>query len=162
MSLNKYKPHVLIIPEDRADEQIANGFLLHDQVKSINISVMPHRTGWKSVLECFQKEYISYLETNPTGFVILLIDFDGIPEARQELFADEIPDELQDRVFVVGARQNPEELKKQLGKNLEQIGFGLAEDCFEDKNTLWGHAELHHNEAMRLRMVELIRGIVFS
>lgn len=28
MSVNKYKPHVLVLPEDDANRQLANGFLL--------------------------------------------------------------------------------------------------------------------------------------
>jgi hypothetical protein len=39
MSVNRYRPHVLVIPEDRADEQIANGFVLHDQVKHRQIQI---------------------------------------------------------------------------------------------------------------------------
>lgn len=32
MSVNKYKPHVFVIPEDDADRQIADGFVLHPGV----------------------------------------------------------------------------------------------------------------------------------
>ena len=30
--MNKFQPHVFVIPEDRKDEQIANGFVVHEQV----------------------------------------------------------------------------------------------------------------------------------
>ena len=46
MSVNKYLPHVLSIPEVHADEQIANGFAKHDQVTLKQIQVMPYADGW--------------------------------------------------------------------------------------------------------------------
>ncbi len=38
MSVNKYKPHVLILPEDDADRQIANGFCTELGVTAFLIS----------------------------------------------------------------------------------------------------------------------------
>jgi hypothetical protein len=32
MSANKYKPHVVVLPEDDANRQLANGFLTHPVV----------------------------------------------------------------------------------------------------------------------------------
>jgi hypothetical protein len=29
VSVNKYQPHFLVLPEDRANSQVANGFLLN-------------------------------------------------------------------------------------------------------------------------------------
>jgi hypothetical protein len=29
MAVNRYKPHIYVVPEDDANRQIANGFLLH-------------------------------------------------------------------------------------------------------------------------------------
>jgi len=29
MSINKYEPHLLVLPEDDANRKIANGFILH-------------------------------------------------------------------------------------------------------------------------------------
>ncbi len=37
--MNKYRPHVIVIPEDPADEEIANGFIRHHGVKLPRIQV---------------------------------------------------------------------------------------------------------------------------
>ena len=41
MSVNVYKPHVLVLPEDDANREIANGFLLAPSLKLRNIQVLP-------------------------------------------------------------------------------------------------------------------------
>jgi hypothetical protein len=42
MSVNRYKPHVFILPEDGADHELADGFQLHPSlVNSRQIQVMP-------------------------------------------------------------------------------------------------------------------------
>lgn len=38
MSVNKYSPHVLVLPEDKANSEIANGFLLHPFIKERSFS----------------------------------------------------------------------------------------------------------------------------
>ena len=40
MSTNNYRPHIHIVPEDRADEEIANGF-----VNSLAEVLSPYREG---------------------------------------------------------------------------------------------------------------------
>ena len=40
MSVNVYNPHVLVLPEDDANRQIANGFLLEPSIKHRNIQVL--------------------------------------------------------------------------------------------------------------------------
>ena len=56
--MNKYAPHVYVIPEDDRDRQIAGGFVGHHQVKDPRIKVMPIAGGWPNVLKTFQEEYI--------------------------------------------------------------------------------------------------------
>ena len=44
MSVNVYKPHVLVLPEDDADRQIANGFLL-DPSLNWGHALLEHNAG---------------------------------------------------------------------------------------------------------------------
>jgi hypothetical protein len=162
MSVNKYRPHVFVIPEDRADEQIANGFILHDQVKTNRIQVLPCAGGWSSVCEKFETEYIQYLHTFQEGYVVLLIDFDGQYESRRDLFDKLVPDELKDRTFVVGAKETPEILRQTLGMDLEAIGTSLADDCYNETTVVWGHEHLKHNEPDRSRLFQIVRSILFE
>ena len=53
MSVNRYLPHVLALPEDDANRQLANGFLLDQYVSTHKIQVLPEVGGWTQVLELF-------------------------------------------------------------------------------------------------------------
>ena len=161
MSVNKYQPHVYVIPEDRANEQIANGFLLHDQVTK-QIQVLPCADGWPGVIEKFRIEYIPHLTTYKHGYVIALIDCDNKYESRMDRFNEAVPDELKNRAFMIGAKETPEALRKTLGQRWEDIGLSLAEDCYKGTSAVWGHDHLKHNEAHRLRLVDSVRSIVFA
>ena len=45
MSVNVYKPHLLVLPEDGANRQMANGFLFDDRVIPRNIQVLQEAGG---------------------------------------------------------------------------------------------------------------------
>jgi hypothetical protein len=162
MSVNKFKPHVYIIPEDRADEQIANGFVLHDQVKQRQVQILRCADGWSDVLHRFQNEYIQHLQRHKDGHVIMLVDFDGQFDSRRARFHQVTPEELKSRVFVIGVKQTPELLKQELGKKFEDIGLSLADDCQSNTEILWSHDHLKHNDPDRQRMVQIIRPILFG
>jgi hypothetical protein len=161
MSVNRYQPHVLIIPEDRADEQIANGFTKHDQVTPKQVQVMPYADGWPGVLNKFKTQYISYLRNYKDAYIVLLIDFDARYESQRQRFDIAVPDDLKDRVFVVGAMEDPERLGQAMGKDLEGIGLALADDCYKGTDIVWSHDHLKHNEPDLAKMIGAIRSILF-
>jgi hypothetical protein len=76
MSINKYAPHVYVIPEDDADRQLADGFILHHAVKVQRIQVMPVAGGWPNVLKTFEDEYLQALRNNSHAHVVMVVDFD--------------------------------------------------------------------------------------
>jgi hypothetical protein len=158
--MNKYAPHVYVIPEDDANRQIADGFVLHPRVKEMRIQVMPPAGGWPKVLKTFGDEYIRKLSENPNTHVVMLVDFDDQVEKRKVDFEQAIPAECKARVFVVGSKQTPEALKKQVKKSFEEIGQSLADDC-DAGTAFWGHEHLSHNDAERRRLVEVVRPFVF-
>jgi hypothetical protein len=159
--MNKYEPHVYVIPEDDADRQIANGFVLHHKVDARRIQVMPKAGGWSNVRKTFQDEYIQTLRNYPQAHVVLLIDFDGHIDERRAQFEQAIPDQFKPRVFVVGSKDNPETLKKALNLSFEKIGESLANDCDADTTTLWGHEQLNHNDPDRQRLVQTVKPFLF-
>jgi hypothetical protein len=81
--MNKYKHHVYVIPEDDADRQIADGFVLHHRVQGARIMVVPPPGGWPNVLKTFQVEYIPTLRKHPVAHVVMLIDFDDRVDIRK-------------------------------------------------------------------------------
>ena len=127
MRVNKYQPHVLVLPEDDADRQLANGFLLYPCLLTHRIQALVPAEGWMKVLKCFKSGHVRGMETCPHRLMVLLIDFDH-DEDRLNRARAFIPDHLIDRVFVLGAWTNPQELKTSLDRPLEAIGMALAKD----------------------------------
>ena len=124
--MNKYAPHVYVIPEDDRNRQIADGFVLHHQVNNTRIQVVPVAGGWAKVLATFREEYISTLRNYANAHVVMLIDFDDQVEARKTRFESKIPAEYRSRVFLVGSRHEPETLKRAIHMGFEKIGESLA------------------------------------
>jgi hypothetical protein len=162
VNMNRYARHLYIIPEDDCDRQLADGFVLHYQVKSQRIQVMPPAGGWSEVRKTFTTEYIERLRQYPLGRVVMLIDFDGNYVDRREHFEDAIPQDMKQRVFVLGSKVTPEDLKKELEKNFEQIGLSLADDCFSGTEATWGHEHLKHNDPDRLRLANIVKPFLFG
>lgn len=159
--MNKYMPHVYVIPEDDRDRQIADGFVLHHQVKDTRIQVVPPAGGWSKVLKTFQDEYIPKLREYPGAHVVMVVDFDDQLEKRRTDFEQVIPSDVKVRVFVVGAKYTPETLKQALKMSYEEIGTALADDCEAGTTSRWDHEQLKHNDPDRQRLVQIIRPILF-
>lgn len=159
--MNKYVDHIYVIPEDDANRQIADGFVLHHDVKTSRIQVMPLAGGWLHVLATFKVEYVQTLRNYPKTHVVMLIDFDDHVDERRLEFEQAIPGELKTRVFVIGSKHDPETLKRQLRRSFEDIGLSLANDCVAGTTELWDHEQLSHNDAERQRMVEHVKPFLF-
>jgi hypothetical protein len=157
MSVNKRLPHVLVLPEDDANRQLANGFYL--ELPSRQIQVLPVVGGWMKVLESFNSDHVSYMNKFPNRLMVLLIDFDD-QEDRLEKAKACIPGHLIDRVFILGVRSESEDLKADLG-SYETIGGAMARDCREKTCTTWGHPLLRHNAGEIERLHERVRPVLF-
>jgi hypothetical protein len=93
--------------------------------------------------------------------MILLLDFDNDAK-RLGLAKGRIPQDLAERVFILGSLSDPESLRRAgLGKP-EEIGLALAKDCREGTNVVWGHALLRHNAGEVERLREHVRPILFA
>lgn len=55
MRNNKHKPHILVLPEDDANRQIAIGFTQDPYLNGWAIQVLKPAGGWKKVLDKFQE-----------------------------------------------------------------------------------------------------------
>jgi hypothetical protein len=159
MSVNKRQPHVLVLPEDDADRQLAKGFHLDLHLSTRKFQVLPEVGGWSRVLECFLSDHVPDVDRYPGRFMVLLIDFDRKKERLQKAKA-RIPQHLTDRVFILGSWSNPEALRPDLG-SYETIGLALAQDCREETNSTWGHDLLRHNSSELDRLREQVRPLLF-
>jgi hypothetical protein len=168
MSANKHLPHVMVLPEDDAARQLAEGFKLElSQLVSRQLHVLPEVGGWPNVLRSFANDYAGDMDRYPERFMVLLIDFDTkgdarLNEARLNEARRVIPDRLRERVFVLGPRDEPEDLTQAGLGTLETIGRKLAKDCRDSTDTTWGHPELRHNteelERLRTRVCPFLFG----
>lgn len=66
------------------------------------------------------------------------------------------------RVFVLGALESPEILRRSLSLQLEQIGKTLAAECFNHIAELWNHDHIRHNEPDRRLLANSVREILFT
>lgn len=159
--INRYKPHLLVLPEDDANRQIANGFLLDSKLNNRAIQVLPEARGWEDVVEKFKNDYASTMRQYSDRMIALLIDFDQDKD-RLYYVKQNIPSDLEDRVFVLGVLSEPERLRSDIKKNFEEIGETLANDCSNDTNELWGHELLKHNKTELARMVSSVKPFLFN
>jgi hypothetical protein len=161
MAVNRYLPHVFVVPEDDANRQLANGFLLDPYLVPRKIQVLEEAGGWTKVLDRFRSDHVSGMDAYPGRFMVLLIDFDS-QEGRLAEVQAVIPERLRDRVFVLGVWTEPEDLKPTFGPSYEAIGQDMAKDCREGTGATWERDLLRHNagEIDRLRLQ--VRPILFS
>jgi hypothetical protein len=122
---------------------------------------MPLARGWPNVLATFQEEYIKTLRDYPHAHVVMLVDFDGHIDERRAAFEQAIPDDVKARVFVLGSRENPEALKRELKMSYEKIGRSMADDCDSGATTHWDHEHLRNNETERQRLIQAVRPFLF-
>jgi len=161
MSPNQYKPHILVLPEDDANRQIANGFIQSPNLNARAIQVLPPAGGWQRTVEQFINDYVPTMRKFPQRMMVLLIDFDN-RENRLSYAQSQIPDNLKERVFILGVQSEPENLKRDINKSFEEIGDVLAQDCSDNTNELWGHELLKHNKTQLERMIVSVKPFLFN
>jgi hypothetical protein len=160
MSCNKYVPHVLVLPEDRANSELVNGFLKDQAIPTRSIDVLEEAGGWNEVVNRFLSDHVREMERTPTRSMVLLIDFDGDANRLSHIKA-RIPAHLRERVYILGALDEPEDLKGADLGSYEEIGMAMAEDCREETARTWGHPLLRHNAGELERLREHVRPILF-
>jgi len=161
MATNKYKPHVLVLPEDDANRQIANGFVLDPALNERAIQILPAVGGWEKVVGEFNSVHAHEMKRYPERRIVLIIDFDDRLDERLARVTTAIPEELADRVFVLGVLSEPERLKNALKKSFESIGESLSQDCRDNTRTAWNHGLLKHNEVELDRMISSVKPFLF-
>jgi hypothetical protein len=161
MSVNSYQPHILVLPEDNANSEIANGFLLNPNLNERLIQILPFARGWTTVLNKFVDDHTSKMRLFPERMIVLLIDFDE-QEDRLAYVETKIPSDLKDRVFVLGVFSEPEKLKSDIKKSFEEIGEVLATDCSDNTDKLWSHDLLKHNRNELQRMITTVKPFLFN
>ena len=160
MSANKFRPHVLVLPEDDANNDIANGFLLHVALDSRAIQVLPCAGGWAKVRDAFLSDHVAEMRRYPQRHMVLLVDFDDNSDRFDQMTGD-IPGDLAERVYVIGVWSEPEELRRVGLGSKEDVGCKLASECYDETRNVWNHDLLSHNANELNRMTTPLRPILF-
>jgi hypothetical protein len=152
----------MVLPEDDANRQLANGFLLDPDLslRGRRMQVLEPAGGWGQVIERFTTDHIDSMDRYAERLMVLLIDFDSQAN-RLDRVKSFIPDHLKDRVFIIGAWTEPEDLKPQLGP-YEEIGQALAKDCRDNTDQTWGSDMLRHNANELERLRRYVKPILFG
>lgn len=159
MSANRYRPHIFVLPEDDANRQLANGFILKIDVPQIRI--LPPAGGWMQVRDGFIANHVNEMHKFDRRFMVLLVDCDDDLNRPKDVQAS-VPSDLRDRVFVLGVRTEPEALRQAGLGAYEKIGGGMADDCRNRTQDLWGHDLLSHNGAELGRLRAVLCDLLFS
>lgn len=158
MSCNKHTPHLLILPEDDANRELANGFLLDSRVRCRNIQILKPAGGWLKAVKSINTYNLDRYEKRQ---LLLLIDFDDDVESRQKEICASIPENFKSRVYILGTASEPEKLNAALGRpSLENIGLQVANACANNSNTFWEHPLLEHNLDELGRLIKGVRDFV--
>src|ERR1700685_601254 len=161
MGVNKYRPHVIVPPEEDGNRQLAVEFQAQlDPSRQRQMFVDNVARGWIKVLDLFESVHIAEMNTCPARSMVLLLDFDGHPHLIQQS-KNKIPNYWADRVFILGPFGEPEDLKRANLGSYEKIGSDMATDCREGTNATWGHELLQHNAGELDRLREHVRPIFF-
>lgn len=159
MSVNRHRPHVLLLPEDDANQQIAMEFLLGVESRQ-QAMVLGPAGGWGKVLQDFKSIHAVEMQKYKERYLVLLIDSDDDAHRIADSKA-KIPASLADRVFIIGALSEPEELRQAGLGSYEKIGADLAHDCRDNTDATWGHELLQHNASEIARLRQHVRPILF-
>jgi hypothetical protein len=160
MSVNKYQPHVLLLPEDDANTELANGFVL--EVKHIRrIQILPEAGGWKNACETFFSEHVKGMYNYSERYFVLPIDFDDQAD-RAANIKERIPHNLRNRVFLIGTKTEPEALKQAGLGSLESIGRHLAKECRDGNRDIWSHDLLRQNASEVDRLDKAVGRLLFE
>lgn len=168
MSVNRFAPHLQVLPEDDANRQFMNGVQLNPRIKPRQLQVLQPLGGWVIVLDQLSDcAVVRDLENNTQRHLLLLIDFDQHYADRWQLYQDKkaaLPAGVADRVYLLGCLDEPETFKSACPprRALEQLGRELADDCDPPPvGNLWQHAHLQHNAGEVARLVAQVRPFLF-
>lgn len=124
---NKYRWHIVVIPEDDATRQLGNGLINTFPDIAKFIKVLPVTRGWKRAVECVESLNLKNFSQRR---VLLIIDFDKNKDRLEAIKAKEDFSEFKDKIFIIGCFNEAEDLKRLVGRtNLEQVGQILGSDC---------------------------------
>lgn len=159
MAVNFHRPHLVVLPEDDATRSLAVGF--SDQVSG-PMDIRKPSGGWPGVLQQFEQIYVAHLRKYADSHVLMLIDFDHQFPDRLTHFQKEIPADVAARVYILGAEDEAEALRREQKLKFGPLGAQLAEECRQQEHAHWLCPQLAHNQPELARLNASVRPFLFS
>lgn len=168
---NRYVKHVILFPEDKLCSDIAHGFVESDCVDDSRCWVHHnYGTGWSSVVEGADDFGLGRFKDS---HLVLIIDFDRAGMSRyHEIRRRLSTNPYRDRIYVVGASEEADDLKRQMAHALSKkamspkdVGMLLAESSAESENCsqgMWSMSQLAHNLPELARLCAAARDVIFT
>jgi hypothetical protein len=86
----------MVLPEDDANSQLANGFVGEvEPLRQRRIQILNPAGGWMNVLQQFVNTQAPSMRRFPHRTMILVLDFDNQLEARRAKAKELIPEDLE-------------------------------------------------------------------
>lgn len=162
MSANKERNHWIVLPEDDAYRQLANGFLGGiAPERQRQIQVMAPAGGWLKAVELVGRNYVTSMRRYERRHLVLLIDFDGSPSRFMDA-SKNVPPEIAERVFIIGSFKEAEHLRNSMKLPYETIGRRAADSCERDIPDFWKDDLLQHNMPEVQRIQDRFRQALFA
>jgi hypothetical protein len=140
---------------------MVNGFSTLLEINERQFYVYDLARGWERGKETLLKLSKGYMREYPSSYALLIVDFDGNAHRGSEI-KNQIPEEVRDRVFVVGVLNEPVNLKNSTGMKFEQLGLQIAEGCKDSNIDFWERQELlAHNVDEIRRLSKAVRNLFF-
>jgi hypothetical protein len=158
VGINYYRPHLALLPEDEAARSVANGFR---DATTGQMQVLPVSGGWLKAIDYAIDSEAQRLREFSSRILVILIDFDDSYPRRSDEIKNRIPADLADRIFVIGPRNEMEDLRASLGLRLSRAGQALAEDCRSESRDHWSCEQLVQNIDELDRLCEKCKDFLF-
>lgn len=158
MAVNYRRPHLLILSEDDATRSLAVGF---SDMACGPMEICKPAGGWPSVLQLFEQKYVDHLRRYCDAHVVMLIDFDDNFPDRFAYFQSKIPLDVAARVYILGAEDEAETLKREQRLKLGPLGAQLADECRHEQYVQWGCPQLICNQPEVARLKAVVRPFLF-
>jgi len=164
---NNERPHVLILPEDKAFAEMANGFLL--EVDNDRQARVEKFGGGKEGLRRRVIELLPSLGRYLERSLVVLFDGDR-KDSPLDFWAEVQAERSATRVFFVWTRAEAEDLRREFmnagylveGNHLEGIGKVLATDCRDHSWNKWACEQLTDCHTSQADGLATLREILFN
>ncbi len=158
MSVNLFKPHLVILPEDEKNRDIALAVQRHlPRAFANQIKIENPLRGWLKTLDAID---LVYQPNKDEQYIVAVIDFDDNLEERHQMIAKRFEENGYNKghVFVIGAKSEAENVWQM--PILQDKTLRLEnEDYLKFTDRFWTSDQLVHNRATLEALCQMVHKV---